>query len=137
MVGSQPYTVVLHPITPAALPHTDGGGWKYTVALPDRIVSVLEHILAPEFEAGDSVIYTPDGGASLTASVLHTDASHWCARAHLMHLICSSTEMCASMIVRSVPVRKSGGSPGVVCRTYPCRCHRPIQGLILRLADPR
>lgn len=60
--------------------YTDGGRWKYTVALPDRIVNVLEHILAPDFEEGDSVIYKADSGASLTASVVSTNASHWYAQ---------------------------------------------------------
>ena len=55
----------------------DGGKWLYTVALPDRVVTVAEHILAPNFEEGDSVVYTADDGSTYAASVIRTDASHW------------------------------------------------------------
>lgn len=48
------------------------------MALPDRIVTVAEHILAPDFEEGDSVMFTAEDGSSQTASVIRTDASHWC-----------------------------------------------------------
>ena len=55
------------------------GRWQYSVALPDRIVSVFEHILAPDFEPGDSVMYQSPEGTNLPATVVQTDASHWCA----------------------------------------------------------
>ena len=63
---------------PRWLPAADGGKWQYTVALPDRIVTVAEHILAPDFEEGDSVLFTADDGSTRAASVIRTDAFHWC-----------------------------------------------------------
>ena len=53
-------------------------GWAYTVALPTRIVQVLEQALAPEYEPGERVRYHgPDG--VVAASIVKTDAAHWYA----------------------------------------------------------
>lgn len=51
--------------------------WLYTVALPRQVVTVFEHILAPEYPEGEVVMYRGSDSTSTPATVVSTDASHW------------------------------------------------------------
>ena len=53
-----------------------GEGSDYMVALSDRIVTAPEASLAPDLEAGDSVLYQAKGEEA-PASVVGVDASMW------------------------------------------------------------
>jgi len=53
-----------------------GEGSDYMVALSDRIVTAPEASLAPDLEAGDSVLYQAKGEEA-PATVVGVDASMW------------------------------------------------------------
>lgn len=49
------------------------------MALQKEIVQVLEHILAPEYQPGDSTGLRTPGGDAEPVYVLSTNAQQWCA----------------------------------------------------------
>lgn len=59
-----------------AKPNATGEGSDYMVALSDRIVTAPEASLAPDLEAGDTVLYKAKGEAA-PATVVGVDASMW------------------------------------------------------------
>ncbi|KAL0054499.1 hypothetical protein WJX82_009819 [Trebouxia sp. C0006] len=59
-----------------AKPNATGEGSDYMVALSDRIVTAPEASLAPDLEAGDSVLYQAKGEEA-PATVVGMDASMW------------------------------------------------------------
>lgn len=102
-------------------------GFLYTVALQKEIVQVLEHILAPEYQPGDSTgLRTPGGGAE-PVYVLSTNAQQWCA-----------LRICCTTRLTSFPPPLGDGlklshSPLLACLTArncpvpeDALCHRPL-----------
>ena len=53
------------------------GDPMYIVAIATEVLTLQEDRLAPDWEPGQRVVYTPESNEAEEACIVKTDASHW------------------------------------------------------------